>query len=107
MSDDKVIVVGYFLILQSCGGNNGAGFGRVESPMWHSTASAEVKRSYFRSQCLDFGFTDKTPEMAQCLQTQMNTSRAAARQRMQNYNANRMRTTTCNSFGNTITCNNW
>ena len=47
------------LILQSCGGNNGAGFGRVESPMWHSTASAEVKRSYFRSQCLDFGFTDK------------------------------------------------
>ena len=94
------------LILQSCGGN-GHGIGFAESPLWHTTASAEVKRSYFRSQCLDFGFADKTTETAQCLQTQINTSRAAARQRMQNFNANRMRTTTCNSFGNTITCNNW
>ena len=56
------------LILQGCGGN-GQGIGFAESPLWHTTASAEVKRSYFRSQCLDFGFADKTTEMAQCLQT--------------------------------------
>ena len=91
------------LILQGCGGN-GQGIGFAESPLWHTTASAEVKRSYFRSQCLDFGFADKTTEMAQCLQTQMNISRSAANQKMQN---NRIRTTTCNTFGNTITCNNW
>ena len=98
------------LLLQSCGGE-GQGIGMVESQWWHKTASAQVKRDHFRGQCLGFGFTDNTPEMAQCLQTQMNNSRSAANQRAQqayqNYNATRMRTTTCNTFGNTITCNNW
>ena len=39
------------VLLSSCGGSS---VGRSESPLWHMTATADEKRTYFINQCLDF-----------------------------------------------------
>ena len=97
-------------ILVSCGGSGGVGMS--ESPLWHMTASAEEKLTYFKNQCLDFGFKDGSPELAQCIQNQTNQSRSAAgnkmdqiaRQQQQWNNQNRVRTTNCSRWGRQINC---
>lgn len=66
-------------LLAACG--NG-GIGMVESPAWHMTASSAEKKKYYTEQCLEFGFKENTPEMAQCLQIQSNSSKSRASSKM-------------------------
>lgn len=95
-----------FFSLSALAGCGPEGMGRVESPVWHNTASIEVKAAYFKEQCLQFGFTDGTAEMAQCIQNQMNSSQSDARARMaavQSYQ-NSTRQINCRTYGNRTTC---
>jgi len=83
------------LLLTSC--SEDGSLGQKESPAWHSTASSQTKITYFKEQCLAFGFKDGTTAMSQCIQNQMNRSKSRASQRMN-------KGFTCRTFGNTTIC---
>ena len=104
---NKKIALISCLVLTSCGGN-GNGIGMAESPMWHKTASKEVRIEYFKDQCTDFGFKVGTTQMSQCIQNQMNQSRSDASAQMDRVSQwnqqNRIRSTNCNQFGSQINC---
>tara|TARA_B100000780_G_C21036403_1_gene415663 strand:- start:56 stop:355 length:300 start_codon:yes stop_codon:yes gene_type:complete len=97
MSKGLVIVV-LALVVSGC-----KGVGLSESPLWHGTASQETKIEYFKAECLGFGYKSRTPEMAQCIQTQMNQSKTSAGKRMDSINQSH-RTITCKTWGNTTRC---
>jgi hypothetical protein len=103
MKCSAILFAVFFLV----GCNNGEGIGMYESPMWHATADTSKKVAYFKRQCLEFGFEGDTPEMAQCIQNQMNQSSSAASDQMEAHQ-NRTRTTTVvnNTYNNNAKSNN-
>lgn len=87
------------------------GIGRPGSPAWQLSTTEEQKLAYFRSTCEAYGFKEGTPQMAQCMQNEASSTRAAASQRaasLQAYNTmSRPKTVTCNTFGNITRCNSF
>lgn len=80
--------------------------GMPGSPAWHSSASIQTKIAHFKSTCSAYGITDGTPQMASCLQAEIQNSQNLAQSRMNAinaFNANN-RSFTCYSYGNTTTC---
>ena len=86
-----------------------------ESPLWHRTASPEVKQNYYKTQCLGFGFKSGSPEMAQCIQNQYNQSKSRNAQKQAAYERayesqmmgnilRRPTTTNSTTFGQNINC---
>ena len=82
------------------------------SPAWFATASPATVAAYFSQNCTAYGFKPGTPEMAQCTQMEASNKRSTNATKMANIaainaanaNANRIRTTNCNKFGNTVNC---
>jgi hypothetical protein len=74
--------------------------GRPGSPLWFSSASMATKTHYYKQSCFAYGFKDGTPEMAQCLQTEMQSGKSSARDRVNSMN----RSVTCTTYGNRTTC---
>jgi len=70
--------------------------GRPGSPFWFRTASMQTRIDYYKPGCLGYGFTDGTPEMAQCLQSAM--------QSQQSSNSNRRKPISCTTYGNRTSC---
>lgn len=70
-------------ILASCGTNPDGStvMGTAESPMWHKTASIDVKVAYFGPQCEAFGHKAGTAAYGACLERLMSQSLTAARLR--------------------------
>jgi hypothetical protein len=107
------------VLIAGCTGVDGEKFiGAPGSPAWFSTASPNTVATYFRDRCTAYGFVQGTPEMAQCIQQeaaskrQSNAIRGAAiasanQANIANANANRVRHTTCNRFGNTVNCSSF
>jgi len=56
--------------------------GSPGSLMWFSTASTATQINYFKGNCLGYGFTPGTPQMAQCLQTEITSSKSRATSRL-------------------------
>lgn len=50
--------------------------GMKGSPMWHKTASNDVKREHFESICRAYGYRAGTDEMVDCIQTEWRASGA-------------------------------
>ena len=75
----------YIMLLASCG-TSGGGFGFPESPGWHATASPEMKRDYFASQCKQFGHRDGSRQMNECIERLWMMSKADARKSMRSIN---------------------
>jgi hypothetical protein len=46
--------------------------GQVGSPAWFRSASPATKLKYFNGVCRAYGFTENTPQMAQCIQNETN-----------------------------------
>ena len=110
----SLIVGTALLILSGCskGVNGETVMGSPGSPMWHSTASLETQLQYFRSNCLGYGYKLGTPQMAQCLQTEMQNSKSRAVSKMNNINtvnainnSHISKPITCNTIGSITTCN--
>ena len=74
--------------------------GRPGSPLWFKSASMATKTHYYKQACFAYGFKDGTPEMAQCLQTEMQSGLSSARDRVKSMN----RSVTCTTYGNRTTC---
>ena len=74
--------------------------GRPGSPLWFGTASMATKTTYYKQACFAYGFKDGTPEMAQCLQTEMQSGKSSAQDRIDSMN----RSVTCTTYGNRTTC---
>ncbi|MDH7790734.1 hypothetical protein QBD00_001638 [Ochrobactrum sp. AN78] len=98
-------------VLLGVSGCQSGGVGMPESPMWFLTATPEQQIAYYSKRCSAYGFKAGTPEMAQCIMTESRSSKDRASNQMA---VSRMITansvprnvmTTCNSFGNTVTCN--
>jgi hypothetical protein len=70
------------------------------SPLWFSSASMATKTHYYKRSCFAYGFKDGTPELAQCLQTEMQSGKSSARDRVNSMN----RSVTCTTYGNRTTC---
>ena len=77
----SVIIV---MTLAGCGSGNGSGVGLQGSPLWHMTASSEAKTAAYRRTCISYGFASGTPQMAQCIQTESNNSKAMANKTLDN-----------------------
>ena len=76
--------------------------GQRGSVVWYNQSSAAQKKVYFTEICTGYGFTDSTPEMAQCIANEHRGMQGQRQATVAAINASRPRT--CNSFGNTITC---
>ena len=74
--------------------------GMPGSPLWFSSASMATKTHYYKRSCFAYGFKDGTPEMAQCLQTEMQSGKSSARDRVNSMN----QSVTCTTYGNRTTC---
>lgn len=89
--------------------------GRPGSPAWFATASSQTIAEYFGQRCSSYGFQSGTPDMARCIQSEAQSQRgnntlkmsAAAANANATMNANRMRTTNCTGFGNTVNCTSY
>ncbi|MDB4842025.1 hypothetical protein OAH73_05600 [Planktomarina sp.] len=62
------ITVAAFL-LSAC--DSAGKLGVEGSPAWWSRASASQKQQYVKPTCLDYGIKDGTPQMQQCIITEM------------------------------------
>ncbi len=102
----REIFVGLLATCAWISGCASGGVGLVESPMWHATASTEDKVAHFRKECEAYGYKAGTPEMTQCIQTGMRSSKADAAARMQAIGnaTNQNRPVTCTTYGNRTTC---
>jgi hypothetical protein len=110
-----ILLIGVATLLQGCGttGVNGENvIGRPGSPLWFGTASRATINAHYKENCRDYGFKDGTPEMAQCMQTELRTGRQGSSDRFTNalnkFNdsmkpAPTVRTN-CTSWGRTINC---
>lgn len=106
----RVVLLGALLALAGC--QNG-GIGMAESPAWFMTATPEEQARYFSKRCTTYGFKPGTPDMAQCVMIEANSSRSGARTRAalasQAMAASRPRTVTtnCNRLGSSVTCTSY
>lgn len=103
----------FTLMLMGMTGCQSGGIGMAESPAWFATATVEQQAAYFRKRCSAYGFKPDTPDMAKCIQSEANSSRAGARlqtavasQAMAN-STPRSVTSNCSRFGNSVTCNSY
>ena len=103
----SVIIV---MTLAGCGSGNGSGIGTQGSPLWHMTATSEAKTAAYRRTCISYGFASGTPQMAQCIQTESNNSKAMANKALDNFNRQnneRLRSSRNNSMNCTSRSNGY
>ena len=70
--------------------------GMPGSPLWFRTATMQTRIDYYKPGCLAYGFKDGTPEMAQCLQSAMQSKQSA--------NSSRRKPISCTTYGNRTNC---
>lgn len=105
----RYLIVG----LVALAGCQNGGIGMAESPAWFATATPQEQAAYFSKRCVTYGFKAGTPEMAQCIMMEANSSRSGARTKMALVNHAMMTsqprtvTTSCNRFGNTVNCTSY
>jgi hypothetical protein len=95
--------------------------GSPGSKLWFSSASTATINSYYKNNCISYGFESGTTEMAKCMQTEINTARESASTRFdsaiqglqerQERQRERMRdshkTINCTTYGVNTTCRQW
>ena len=57
--------------------------GMKGSPMWHRTASNDVKKEHFENICRSYGFRVGTEEMRNCISEEWRSSKVSANKRTQ------------------------
>ena len=104
--------------LSGCDSSTGS-IGRPGSPAWNMSTTSSEKNQYYRAQCLGYGFSDGTPEMAQCMQTEASNVQAAGAARsaagLEMMRAGQAmsappatpKTTNCRQIGTTLSCTTW
>ncbi|TWI32738.1 hypothetical protein [Paracoccus sulfuroxidans] len=97
----SLIVIG----LSAC--SEDGSLGQEGSPVWLSTASQEAKTAYFTKVCSGYGFQPGTPHMAQCIQTETGNIRARGAAAAASYQASQPTYTTCNRFGQMVSCSSY
>lgn len=104
----RVILVG-LLGLVACDADGNPG--REESAIWHQRTSIDEKVAFFQPRCEAYGFVGGSPQMAACVQKEIQDSAASARARVQAAAADmsppppRQRMPiTCTTIGNTTQC---
>ncbi|AXE62028.1 hypothetical protein [Candidatus Thioglobus sp. NP1] len=101
----KLIILPIFFLLQSCSHP-------VGSAMWHKKAPNADITNYYKEMCLGFGYKTETPELIQCIQTEIGNGmdRADAQvsqmiKSLQNIDRPRNKVkTNCTTWGNDINC---
>ena len=70
----KVLILILASLLAGCatGVDGETVMGKVGSPAWFNSASPATKLKYFGGVCRAYGFTENTPQMAQCIQNETN-----------------------------------
>ena len=87
--------------LTACTNADGT-LGQRGSVAWYNQSSPAQKKVYFTEVCTGYGFTDGTPEMAQCIANEHRGMQGQRQAAIAAINASRPRT--CNTLGNSITC---
>ena len=101
------------MLLSSCAEDGG--LGGEGSPIWFSRTTPEQQAVYFQKVCSGYGFSPSTPEMAQCVATEVRSGRARSQAQLQqignslqntgNSPAIQTTNTRCSTFGNNLNCN--
>ena len=78
--------------------------GRPGSPMWFSTSSVPTQIAYFKQICSAYGFKDSTPNMSQCLRSEMQTAKQRAQENINSSRSTSSSTTVCQQWGSGMRC---
>jgi len=69
-----LLVLSLMITLQGCvstGVNGEKVIGRPGSLFWFDSADRATITAHYKENCTSYGYKDKTPEMTQCLQTEI------------------------------------